>query len=187
MPITEKQLEGIIGLIVLALIICFSIGYYTSYQNLEYPIHHRDKNSGQARVEIAGDSRFNGIYFVPEKIKVSELFKIAGIGDTGTMNKNIQNSQISTGKMIEIKTDGQINIGEMSNAKRLILDMPVNINKATSMDLVLIPGIGRKTAEHIISFRRTNGSLQRLEDLMRIPGIKDKKFAKLRRFFCIDC
>jgi len=187
MQITEKQIEGVIGLIVFALIIYFSVNYFSSHQSQENFIHHGDKFSGRTIVEIAGDSCFNGIYFVPEKIKVSDVLKIAGIVDTGIMNKNIQATQISPGKMIEIKTDGQINISEMSNAKRLILDMPININKVTSMDLILIPGIGRKTAEHIIHFRRTNGNLQKLEDLMRIPGIKDKKFEKLRQFFCIDC
>ena len=184
---TEKQLEGLICLVVLTLISYIAFNLFSSYQSQDNYIHHGDKNSGHVIMEIAGHSRFSGIYFVPEKAKISEVLNMAGIENTGMLDEKILDTQMSAGKTLEFKSDRQLNISKMSNAKRLALDMPVNINEATSMDLILISGIGRKTAEHIIQFRRTNGNFQRLEDLMRIPGIKEKKFAKLRRFFCIDC
>jgi competence protein ComEA len=185
MHITEKQLAGAIVLVVFALIIYFSAYYFSSYQNQPHTIPHGDKNAGPVIVEIAGDTLSNGIYFLPEMANVSDALKAAGITDIKTPDKRILDMQLSAGKTIEITSGGRLDIVEMSSARKLMLDIPININQATSNDLMLIPGIGEKTAEQIIHFRRKNGGFKRIEDLMKIRGIKEKKFAKLRKYFTI--
>jgi len=185
MPITEKQLEGAVILVVFALIVCCSTYYFSSYQNKEYFIRNGDKSAGPMIVEIIGDTAYNGIYFMPEKSTVADVLKTAGNRDIGTPDKTILEMQLSTGKTIEIRSDGHLNIMEMSSTKRLLFDIPINLNKANTNDLILVPGIGKKTAEQIIQFRRVNGDFQRLEDLMKIRGIKEKKFVKLKKYFTI--
>ncbi len=188
MNITEKQLEGIIVLVVFTLFACFSAYLFSSYQGRENSIRYGDQNAGRLIVEVAADDpRLNGIYFLPEKIKVSDALKMAGIKEIGRYEKRILDMPLSTGKSIEIKSDGRINMLEMSSSKKLILDIPININRATSLDLMMVPGIGDKTAQRIVQFRRENGGFKRMEDLMKIRGIKEKKFEKLRHSFCIDC
>lgn len=188
MNITQKQLEGVIVLVVFTLFACFSAYFFSSYQSREYSIRHGDQNAGRLIVEVAADDpRINGIYFLPEKIKVSHALKMAGITEIGAYDKRILDMPLSTGKTIEIKSDGRLNLIEMKSSKKLVLDIPININRATSMDLMMVPGIGEKTAERIVHFRRQSGGFKRIEDLMRIRGIKEKKFEKLRRYFCIDC
>jgi len=56
----------------------------------------------------------------------------------------------------------------------------VNINTATSEELQALPGIGPKTAEKIIQYRTANGPFQRIEDIMRVKGIAQGKFAKIK-------
>jgi competence protein ComEA len=188
MNITQKQLEGVIVLVVFTLFACFSAYFFSSYQSREYSIRYGDQNAGRLIVEIAADDpRINGIYFLSEKIKVSDALKMAGITEIGTYEKRILDMPLSTGKIIEIKSDGHLNLLEMKSSKKLILDSPININRATSMDIMLVPGIGDKTAERIVHFRRENGGFKSMEDLMKIRGIKEKKFEKLRQYFCIDC
>jgi competence protein ComEA len=68
----------------------------------------------------------------------------------------------------------------------LALGIPIDINKATVEDIMLIDGIGEKTASRIIQFREKSGRYHKVEDLMKIPGIKEKKFRKLRMYFCTD-
>ena len=56
----------------------------------------------------------------------------------------------------------------------------VNINTASADDLQRIPHVGEKLAAKIIEHRETNGPFRRVEHLMLIPGISDKRFRKIR-------
>jgi competence protein ComEA len=74
-------------------------------------------------------------------------------------------------------------VGKMSAAQSLALDLPIDINKAGFEDLVLVPGIGEKTAVQIIALREAKGSLRSLEELQELSGMKEKKFDKLKKYF----
>ncbi|MBK6723357.1 MAG: helix-hairpin-helix domain-containing protein [Acidobacteria bacterium] len=56
----------------------------------------------------------------------------------------------------------------------------ININIASADELEKLPGIGRKTADTIISFRNENGPFRRVEHLMLIRGISEDRFIELR-------
>lgn len=56
----------------------------------------------------------------------------------------------------------------------------VNINTATAAELTALPGVGDATAAEIIRDREANGAFTSVEDLMRVSGIGEKKFAKLK-------
>lgn len=187
MNITQKQLEGIIALVVFTLFVCLSAHFFSSYQNREYSIRYGDQSAGRLIVEVAADDpRTNGIYFFPEKIKVSDALEMAGITQISTYEKRILDMPLSTGKTIEITLDGRINVFEMTGSKKLMMDIPMSINRATSIDLMMVPGIGEKTAERIVQFRRKIGGFKKIDDLMKIRGIKEKNFAKLKKYFCVD-
>ncbi len=65
-------------------------------------------------------------------------------------------------------------------------DNPVDINKATEESLTTVPGIGKVTAERIVKWRETNGPFRRIEDLMKVKGIGDKTFDKLRPYIKVS-
>ena len=54
--------------------------------------------------------------------------------------------RLSTGKTVVIESYGRLRIAEMNNANKLALGIPIDINKATLEDLMLIDGVGEKTA-----------------------------------------
>ncbi|HQF86113.1 MAG TPA: helix-hairpin-helix domain-containing protein [Acidobacteriota bacterium] len=56
----------------------------------------------------------------------------------------------------------------------------ININTATAAELEELPGIGPKTAQRIVEWRKENGKFQRVEDLMAVKGIGEKKMAQLK-------
>jgi competence protein ComEA len=110
----------------------------------------------------------------------------AGVRNTEAFDENMLSEQLSTGKTVVIDSHGRIRIVEMNNADKLALGIPIDVNKATLEDLMLINGVGEKTAWRIIQFREKSGRFERVEDLMKVQGIKDKKFQKLKSYFCTD-
>lgn len=61
----------------------------------------------------------------------------------------------------------------------------VNINSADSAALQTLPGVGEATAAAIIRDREANGPFSSIEDIMRISGIGEKKFAKIKDYICV--
>lgn len=61
----------------------------------------------------------------------------------------------------------------------------VNINTATADELEALPGIGPSTAEKIVADRQSAGSFGSVEELKRVQGIGDKKFAALADMICV--
>lgn len=74
---------------------------------------------------------------------------------------------------------------KLSGAKLLTLNKKINLNTATKNDLAAISGMGPKMAEKIIDYRKEHGTFERIEDIMDIKGIKEKKFEKIRRFLTV--
>ena len=61
----------------------------------------------------------------------------------------------------------------------------VNLNTATQGELETLPGIGPATAAKIIADRQANGAYQSVDELMRVPGIGDKKLATIADLVCV--
>ena len=58
----------------------------------------------------------------------------------------------------------------------------VNINTAFAAELETLPRIGPKTAALIVKFREDNGPFRRVEHLMQIRGISEKRFDEIRPY-----
>ena len=64
-------------------------------------------------------------------------------------------------------------------------DGPININQASSEELQELPGVGPAPAEAIGEDRESNGPFASPEDIMRVSGIGEKKFAKMEGSICV--
>ncbi len=187
MNITENQIDGIIILAVLILLF-YIIAYHCIYNHrCEYSPGFIDKKKNSIAVEIISDNTdLDGIYFFPENTKVSGALQTAAMTSAGNYGEGTLDINLSGGKIIKGESDGTLSVREMDTAKKLMLDIPLNINRVTFNDLLLIPGIGKRTAGKIIDYRRVE-SFKSIEDLMKVDGIKEKKFEGLKSYFCINC
>lgn len=61
----------------------------------------------------------------------------------------------------------------------------VDLNKAGIGELTTVPGIGDVMAQRIVDWRKENGPFKRLEDLMKVKGVGEKKLAQLRPYLKI--
>lgn len=56
----------------------------------------------------------------------------------------------------------------------------VNINTASEKELSAIPGIGTGKAAAIVQYRQENGRFTSIEDIMKVNGIKEGTFEKIK-------
>ena len=61
----------------------------------------------------------------------------------------------------------------------------VNINTADAEELDTLPGIGEVLAQAIIDDREANGAFTSIEDIMRVSGIGEAKFANIQDLICV--
>jgi competence protein ComEA len=56
----------------------------------------------------------------------------------------------------------------------------VDINTATQQQLEALKGIGPEKAKAIVDYRQKNGAFKTTEDLMKVPGIKEGTYGKIK-------
>lgn len=81
---------------------------------------------------------------------------------------------------------GKENDSEIVEESPLPESKLVNINTDSAEELERLDGIGEKTAERIINYRRQNGDFEVIEDIMRVSGIGKKKFEAIKDFICVE-
>jgi competence protein ComEA len=61
----------------------------------------------------------------------------------------------------------------------------MDLNAINERELMLVPGIGEKTAHAIMDARRASGRFSAVDQLMEVPGIGTKKFEKFKDYFFV--
>ena len=64
-------------------------------------------------------------------------------------------------------------------------DGRVNINTATSAELIALPGIGEALSARIIEYREQHGPFQTVEELAEVSGISERMVEELRDLITI--
>lgn len=78
------------------------------------------------------------------------------------------------------KIDSKVNNSVNSETLR------IDLNKADLSLLVKLPGVGVKTAEKILRYRSKNGSFKRVEELIKVKGIGNKKLEKIKKLVYVE-
>ncbi len=71
-------------------------------------------------------------------------------------------------------------INVRSNSTTALENGLVNLNTADVAALMTLPGIGESRAKAIISYREQQGAFTKIEDIMKISGIKQAAFSKIK-------
>ncbi|MGD0099015.1 MAG: helix-hairpin-helix domain-containing protein [Acidobacteriota bacterium] len=56
----------------------------------------------------------------------------------------------------------------------------INLNSATAEQLQSLPGIGPAIAKSIIEYRTKTGKFNRIEEIINVKGVGEKKFQKIK-------
>lgn len=181
----DGQLYGAIA--VLAILNIFALFWITHKPApIIAGIPFGDDSPGRKFVEIAGDARGSGIYFVPEGTSILDLLEraeaaVPGTGSDKSLLKKLENGT----KVVVDAGSRKIRLDKVSNSKRYALHKPMDLNTINERELMLVPGIGEKTARAIVETRRDSGRFGAVDELMEVPGIGLKKLDKFKEYFFV--
>ena len=83
-----------------------------------------------------------------------------------------------------VKDSGGAVVNE--NSSESSSNSQININTASMTELDKLPGIGEATARDIIAWRESNGPFKTIQDIMKVPRIKESRFASIKDFITVD-
>ena len=65
-------------------------------------------------------------------------------------------------------------------ANQKVSEKKININTASLAQHLKLPRIGEKVAQRIIDFRKKNGKFKKIEEIMKVKGIGEKTFKRMK-------
>ena len=131
-------------------------------------------------VDVAGAVVNPGVYSLPLNARVVEAIKAAGGLKKGADTSDINQARIlKDGEQIYVYPAALSGNGGVSRAA-IRKNGPIMINRATVKDFESLDGIGAVLANRIVTYRKTNGPFSAIEDLLKVPGIGQSKFAQFK-------
>lgn len=145
-------------------------------------------------VHVDGQVAAPGVYELVEgEARVNDAILAAGglTADADTSSLNLA-SKVADGQKIYVPAVGEQQVAAegsgvvaASGGVASSGDGLININLATVDELQVLSGVGEATAKAIVEDRQNNGQFTCVEDLMRVSGIGEKKFEKIRDRICV--
>jgi competence protein ComEA len=68
----------------------------------------------------------------------------------------------------------------LADEERLLLGLPLDLNRAGPEALAFVPGLSRRLAAAVATDRSSRGRFERVEELRRVGGIGEKRLAQAR-------
>ncbi|MDD5171255.1 MAG: helix-hairpin-helix domain-containing protein [Syntrophales bacterium] len=185
-PLVISQIIGLTAVLLSGIAVYFVSTAIYLHNPQRWTVPYVDRRGEPVIVELAGDTKQRGIYYLKGNPSVSSFLKTVGVTNIEYLPEGMLKKNLISGMVVILERDLYVSIGDMCGAKRLALDLPIDVNRATFDDLILIPGIKEATAQKILEFRRAaGGRIGRMEDLMGIPGIKEKRMEHLRHYLYV--
>lgn len=127
----------------------------------------------------------NAAYFDNSEFKLDSVLSLIFLTENSTSYlKSDETKAFDLSNLRQDEKSGKIK--STTKNKSELKEKSVNINKAKAEELEKLPGIGKKTAEAIIQFRKENGPFEKVEDIMKVKGIGESKFQKIKSYIYVD-
>ncbi|MCD6153310.1 MAG: helix-hairpin-helix domain-containing protein [Syntrophobacterales bacterium] len=185
---SENQFKGAFILLLIAVFLYISQRSFHCYHTENAFAPHSNEACGSLVVQLEGDKNNSGIYFLPEDSSGYDLLAIAGVEDIKKFDEKDLTVKLRNGSKIILSSNKEnhpyFELEQMKATTRFVLGMPIEVNRATSKDLELIPGIGNKTAGAIIAYREKIGGFNTINEISKI--LREKRLMNVAKYLCIE-
>ncbi len=158
-------------------------------------ITNEEDNKNNFYVDVKGEVKNPGVYFVSDGMLVIDAINLAGGLTKKACTDDINLSMKLTKEMV-IYINNKSNfttttkVSELNDVKitnktsNNDYNGLVNINTASKEELMSINGIGESKANSIIEYRKDN-KFNTIEDIKNVSGIGDKFFEQIKNYITV--
>ena len=141
----------------------------------------KDDSNTDIYVHICGAVINPGVYQVPAVTRVYQALELAGGSSDDAYLSGINLAdKLADGQKVYIPSEGENAEGILSTDSGDVQSVMININTASEAELMTLPGIGQSRAKDIINYRVKNGLFESIDDIMKVSGIKEAAFEKIK-------
>jgi competence protein ComEA len=136
-------------------------------------------------VRLKGKAITSGVYAVPEGSTVASVLSSQHItSGVGAADTAFLRTRLRSGDVLDLAGEGHaIGIARMKATEQMVLGIPLDPDRMDFEDWSAVPGIGPRMAQRIIDDRQSYGSFHSIEGVLRVPGIGNRKFADMKKYF----
>lgn len=133
-------------------------------------------------VYVCGEVKHPGVYRFSKGERIVSAVKAAGgLTKKASAESINQAEKMKDGQQITIPSKKQTAKNEGSDSKAVQSSSgKININTAGVKELMTLSGIGEAKASDIISYREEHGPFSDISDIMKIQGIKEGIYYKIK-------
>lgn len=156
-----------------------------SSEKMSKPEEEKTTSNEKIQVFVCGEVKNPGVYRLNQDDRVVTAIEAAGGLTKDAAYASINQAQkMKDGEQIYIpsKSEQQNTLTEASKKSSSNL---ISINQASREELMTLPGIGESKADSIIAYRQEHGVFQSTEDLMKISGIKEGVYNKIKDYITL--
>lgn len=156
----------------------------TSFEESSEQEQETDHIDTTIQVYICGEVKHPGVYeFEADERIISAIEAAGGLTKEAAPESVNQAQKMEDGQQIYIpsREEQQVSTAKTGESS----DGLISINQATKEEFMTLPGIGEAKAESIISYREEHGKFQSTEDLMKISGIKEGVYNKIKDYITL--
>lgn len=136
-------------------------------------------------VDVSGRVKSPGVYSLDKGSRAIDALNIAGGANAGVDLSDINLAHVLfDGEQMIVgapKVSYSSSVKGKAKIKIPTVSSPINLNTATQAQLDTLPGIGPVMAGRIIAYKLKNGPFLLIEDLKKVTGIGDNKFAEISK------
>ncbi len=140
-------------------------------------------------VQVTGAVRHAGAYPLFDKMVTDDVIKMAEPlcpiiiaaerpVDLTVYGRGVQIRMVCLPSLLK----GRIEVRPLAPAPRLVLGIPLQLNRSSAEELDLVPGLGPVLAGRIVRYRQNNGDFKNINELLQVEGIGLKKLESLRKY-----
>lgn len=138
-------------------------------------------------IHICGEVKKPGVYTFAKEPRVVDVVEKAG-GFTKRARQdcvNMAEAVVDGTQLVIAAKERTRGAGKEQKEQEKDDSNKININSASKEELMTLSGIGESKATQILSYRESNGRFLKTEDIMKISGIKEGVFSKIKDYITV--